>query len=165
MLSIRPNIRGLDRRIKRFFKSYKVKEIKALTDLRIVLPFVELFHRIEIKETGYGGIDCSSVGSKIAFKVPIGEIWVVEAMKSMIDVGIDHRFESIGVWKGVGMQFVIASFEDTLEFELYRGVDYSDGMAWLYSGDELIVNVSIEAPAAKSRVYLLVRRIDVGDDF
>ena len=166
MSIVEARIRLLSIRLKRFFNTIAVLPVRVLTAFRVVVPYENALHRIEVWKMDADAIDMGSTGSKVVKEIPVGEIWIPEHIRMAITTGTTARYNQIQV-KRKGSADVLgfdATFTEAVNVDRYRHIHWSRDN-WLYPGDELRVNISTDNAGDKGNVYVQRRVLRVGDDF
>ena len=166
MSIIEANIRLLAIKLKRFFNTLAVLPVRVLTAFRVVVPYENALHRVEIWESGDDAIDCATTGDKLIKKVPDGEIWIPEHFQSSLSTGTTAKLEQIkikrkGEGDSLGWHVKVTA---AVSFGIFRGTDFGVNM-WAYPRDEFYLVVQTSNAGDKARVKMQVRILRVGDDF
>lgn len=167
MSEIEVKIRLLAVMLKRFFNTLTVLPVKVLTAFRIIVPYENALHRLVLWTTGVDAIDFATSGGKIFCKVPVGQIWIPESFYGYITTGTTARITQFKILRARGYQGYCLVHEPVAPaqlFTVYRGIDFSTHQ-WLYSGDQLILQVSTGNAGDKGAVDMQIRVLRVGDDF
>ncbi len=165
-MAYRTKVRELDETFRDFYGIDRIVPTRADPSLKIVAQYENALNRIQEKKTPADFIDMGSNGAKLAFKVPEGEIWIVEAFHPLITTGSTAVFNTIKKEvKGGSVSYgFMALSTPATSLNLYRQIHYSDTI-WFYPGDVIYANVSTGSAGDKGQLIIFLRILKVGDAY